>query len=135
MHEIEKCNRFLITSTTTENLRPVRRTRLLVGNRYSRSAPSVNFYSHNLMAVDVFLQYLFALPIRRPDAQSVVKGLLSIFTRHAYVPKHILTDKGTTFPAELLTELAKAADIHISLATIKHAQAIGMVERSQVTLS
>ena len=38
------------------------------------------------------------------------------------------------FTAELLTEVAKAADIHISHATIKHAQTIGMVERTHAKL-
>ena len=93
-----------------------------------------NGFTHILTAIDVSSRYLFAVPLRQPDTQSVVKGLLSIFTRHAYVPKHILTDKGTAFTAEVLTELAKAADKNISHATIKHAQTIGMVERSHATL-
>ena len=91
-------------------------------------------FTHFLTAIDVFSRYQFAVPLERPDTQSVVKGLLSIFTTHAYVPKHILTDKGTVFIAELLTELAKAAYMHISHATIKHAQTIGMVERSHAKL-
>ena len=40
----------------------------------------------------------------------------------------------TAFTAELMTELAKTADIHISHATIKHAETIGMVERSHAKL-
>ena len=44
------------------------------------------------------------------------------------MPRHILADKGKAFTAELLTELAIAADIHISHATIKHAKTISMVE-------
>ena len=84
--------------------------------------PASNGFTHILTAVDVFSRYLFAVPLKRPDTHSVVRGLLSIFTKHAYVPKHILTDKGTAFTAEILTEIAKAADIHISHATIKHAE-------------
>ena len=93
--------------------------------------PASNSFTHILTAVDVFSRYLFAVPLKKPDTHSVAKGLLSIFTRHAYVPKHILTDKGTAFTAELLTEIAKAADIHISHATIKHAQTKGMVESAR----
>ena len=93
-----------------------------------------NGFTHILTAVDVFSRYLFADPLKRPDTFSVVRGLLSIFTKHAYVPKHILTDKGTAFTAELLSEIAKAADIHISHATIKHAQTIDMVERTHAKL-
>ena len=50
------------------------------------------------------------------------------------MPKHILTDKGTAFTAELLSEIAKTADIHISHATIKHAQTRGMIERTHAKL-
>ena len=50
------------------------------------------------------------------------------------MPKHILTDKGTAFTAELLSEIANTADIHISRATIKHAQTIGMIERTHAKL-
>ena len=82
------------------------------------SRPASNGFTHNLTALDVFSRYLFAVLLKRPDTNSVVRGLLSIFTKHAYVPKHILTDKGTAFTAELLSESAKAADIHISHATI-----------------
>ena len=93
-----------------------------------------NGFTHILTAVDVFSCYLFPVPLKRPDTHSVVRGLLSIFTKHAYVPKHMLTDKGTAFTAELLTEISKAADNHISHATIKHAQTIGMVERTHAKL-
>ena len=96
--------------------------------------PASNSFTHILTAVDVFSRYLFAVPLKKPDTHSVAKGLLSVFTKHAYVPKHILTDKGTVFTAELLTEIAKAVDIHISHATIKHAQTIGMVERTHANL-
>ena len=89
--------------------------------------PASNGFTHILTAVNVFSRYLFAVPLKRPDTHSVVRGLLSIFTKHAYVPKHILT-------AELLSEIAKAADIHISHATIKHAQTKGMVERTHAKL-
>ena len=96
--------------------------------------PASNGFTHILTAVDVFSRYLFAVALKRPDTHSVVRGLLSIFTKHAYVPKHILTDKGTAFTAELLTEIAKAADIHISHTTMKHAQTIGMVARTHAKL-
>ena len=83
--------------------------------------PASNGFTHILTAVAVFSRYLFAVPLRRPDTQSVVKGLLSIFTRHACVPKHILTDKGTSY-------------ILISHGTMKHAQTLGMAERTHAKL-
>ena len=56
--------------------------------------PASNGFTHILTAVDVFSRYLFAVPLKRPDTHSVVRGLPSIFTKHAYVPKQILTEKG-----------------------------------------
>ena len=94
--------------------------------------PASNGFTHILTAVDVFSRYLFAVPLGRPDALSVVNGLLSIFTRH--VSKYILTDKGTAFTAELVTELAKVAGIQISHGTIKRAQTIVRAQRSHAEL-
>ena len=96
--------------------------------------PTSNRNTHILTAIDVFSRYLFAVPLRRPDTTSVIDALLSIFTKHAYVPTHILTDKGSVFTAELFERLSKAAGIKISHATIKHAQTKVMVERSHEKL-
>ena len=96
--------------------------------------PRSNGYSHILTACDYFSRYLFAIPIRKPDTKSVVEALLDIFTKHAYVPKHIITDKGSAFTSQVITELMEKAGIKVSHATIKHAQTIGMIERSHQRL-
>ena len=96
--------------------------------------PRSNGYSQILTACDYFSRYLFAIPIRKPDTKSVVNALLDIFTKHAYVPKHIITDKGSAFTSEVITELMNKAGIKVSHATIKHAQTIGMIERSHQRL-
>ena len=85
--------------------------------------PASNGFTHILTAIDVFSRYLFAVPLRKPDTPSVINALLSVFATHPYVPTHILTDKGSVF-----------IGIEISHATIKHAQTIGMVERSHAKL-
>ena len=96
--------------------------------------PRSNGYSHILTACDYFSRYLFAIPIHKPDTKSVVNALLDSFTKHAYVPKHIITDKGSAFTSEVITELMNKAGIKVSHATIKHAQTIGMIERSHQRL-
>ena len=96
--------------------------------------PRSNGYSHILTACDNFSRYLFAIPIRKPNTKSVVDALLDIFAKHAYVPKHIITDKGSAFTSQVKTELMEKARIKISHATIKHAQTIGMIERSHQRL-
>ena len=96
--------------------------------------PNSNGYTHILTACDYFSRYLFAVPIRKPDAKSVVKALMQIFTQHAYVPKTIITDKCTAFISSIMTEIMKTAGIKIDHATVKHAQTIGMLERSHQKL-
>ena len=68
-----------------------------------------NGYTHILTAIDKFSRYLFAVPLRKPDTTSAVKALLSVFAKHAYVPTHILTDKGSLLTADLFEQPTKAA--------------------------
>ena len=96
--------------------------------------PRSKGYSHILTARDYFSRYLFAIPIRKPDTEFVVDALLDIFTKHAYVPKHIITDKGSAFTSQVMKELMDKAGIKVSHATIKHAQLIRMIERSHQRL-
>ena len=96
--------------------------------------PCSNRYTHILTACDYFSRYLIAIPIRKPDTKSVVTALMQIFTRHAYISKTIVSDKGSVFTSSIMTELMSAAGIHIEHATVKHAQTIGMVKRSHQRL-
>ena len=96
--------------------------------------PRSNGYSHILTACGYFSRYLFAIPIRKPDTKSLVDALLDIFTKHAYAPKHNITNKGSAFTSQVITELMDKAGIKVSYATIKHAQTIGMIERSHQRL-
>ena len=91
-------------------------------------------YSHIPTACDYYSRYLFAIPISKPDTKSVVDALLDILTKHAYVPKHIITDKGSAFTSQVIEELMDKAAIKVSHATIKHAQTIRMIERSHQRL-
>ena len=96
--------------------------------------PRSNGYSHILTACDYFSCYLFAIPIRRSDTKSVVDALIDIFSEHAYVPRHIITDKRSAFTSQVIEELMSQAGIQVSHATIKHAQTIGKIERSHQKL-
>ena len=96
--------------------------------------PQSNGYTHILTACDYFSRYLFAIPIRKPDTKSVVNALINIFTKHAYIPKHIITDKGSAFTLKVIEELMKTMGLKVSHATVKHAQTIGMIEISHQKL-
>ena len=63
---------------------------------------------------------------------SVVKGPISTFTTHAYIPKTILTDNLTTFIADVVKAevVLKQAGICIKHETIKQTQAIRTREKN-----
>ena len=54
-----------------------------------------NGYTTVLTGIDVFTKYIFAAPMRRVTAKAVTDILTQIFLKHAYIPKVILTDKGS----------------------------------------
>ena len=89
--------------------------------------PHANGFTHVLTACDYFPRYLFAIPIRKPDTKSVVEALMQFFTQHSYVPKTILTDKGSTYTSQLFNSLKESVGIKIEHATVNNAQTIGMV--------
>ena len=51
-------------------------------------------------------------------------------TRHAYLPTLILSDKGTQFRSEAVAEITQIPEIQITHASTKHAQTIGILERT-----
>ena len=91
-------------------------------------------YCYILTAIDVFSKYMFAVPLRKADAYSVCKALVSIILKHSYIPTMLVTDLGTAFTSQLLRELCKTLQIELKHATIKHAQTIGLLERNHAPL-
>ena len=55
-------------------------------------------------------------------------------TRHAYLPTLILSDKGSQFRSEIFAEITQILEIQISHASTKHAQTIGILERTHASI-
>ena len=91
-------------------------------------------YKFVLTGIDVFSKYLFATPLISANAQKIAQELTSIFFKHSYIPKTIVSDLGTNLVAELMHELSKLLEVRIRHATLKHAQSVGVVERSHGAL-
>ena len=87
-----------------------------------------------MTAVDVFSRYLFAYPTRNQDAKTIAKVLINIMTKHAYLPTTLISDKGTTFMSHVIKEVAGVPGITVKHATTKHAQTIGLLERSHMSI-
>ena len=55
-------------------------------------------------------------------------------TRHAYLPTTLISDKGTAFMSHVIEEVAGVLGITLKHATTKHAQTIGLLERSHASI-
>ena len=87
-----------------------------------------------MTAMDVFSRYLFAYPTSNQDATTVAKKLINIMTKHAYLPTTLISDKGTAFTSRVNKEVAGVLGITLKHATTKHAQTIGLLERSHMSI-
>ena len=87
-----------------------------------------------LITFAVFSRKLFAIALRRPEAPSVIKGLISIFRIHAYVANTILTEKGKYSKAEVQKQTMGTAGVNMGHKTINHALSSGMIERDHQNL-
>ena len=87
-----------------------------------------------LTAFDVFTKYLFTVPLTNVRADTIARELPSIFFRHSYLPRTILSDLGTSFVSEILHELSKLLEIQLEHASLKHPQTVGVLERSHSAL-
>ena len=62
------------------------------------------------------------------------KCIIDVMTRHAYLPNTTISDKGSQFTAEEVQEITKILDIKNRHATTKHAQTIGILERTHASI-
>ena len=96
--------------------------------------PSSNGYRHIITMMDVFSRYLFAYPTQDMTARTVGRCIIDVMTRHCYLPTIILTGKGSQFRSDVVNQIAQTLDIRISHASTKHAQTIGILERTHASL-
>ena len=95
---------------------------------------SSNAYQHIITMMDVFSRYLFAYPTQDMTAKTVARCIIDVMPRHCYLPTAILTDKGSQIRSEVVNQIAQTLDIRIKHASTKHAQTIGILERTHASL-
>ena len=86
-----------------------------------------------LVVYDYATRYPEAIPMKHIDAARVAEELMKILARVG-VPKEVLTDQGTNFTSQLLTELYKMLHVQPICTTPYHPQTDGLVERFNHTL-
>ena len=85
-------------------------------------------------SMDVFFCYLFAYPTSNEDAKTFAKVLTNIMAKHANLPTTLISDKGTAFTSHVIKELAGVLGITLKHATTRHAQTVGLLERSHALI-
>ena len=96
--------------------------------------PPSGGYENIVTAMDVFSRYLFAYPTANQDGKTIAKVLITIMTKHAYLPTTLISDKGTAFTSHVIKEVAGVLGVTLKHATTKHAQTIGLLERSHASI-
>ena len=64
----------------------------------------------------------------------MTKVTTNIMTKHSYLPTTLISDKGTSFLSHVHKEVAGVVVITLKHATTKHAQIIGLLERSHASI-
>ena len=96
--------------------------------------PPSGGYENIVTAMDVSSRYLFAYPTANQDAKTIAKVLITIMTKQAYLPTTLISDKGTAFTSHVIKEVAGVLGVTLKHATTKHAQTIGLLERSHASI-
>ncbi len=86
-----------------------------------------------LVICDYATRWPEAIPMKSIDAEHVAEELVGIFSRVG-IPREILTDQGTNFTSQLLTELYRLLHVRPIKTTPYHPQTDGLVERFNQTL-
>ena len=86
-----------------------------------------------LVICDYATRYPEAVPLRTINAENIAEELVKFFSRVG-IPKEILTDQGSNFVSQLLTEIYRLLHIHPIRTTPYHPQTDGLVERFNKTL-
>ena len=96
--------------------------------------PPSGGFDNILPAIDVFSRYLFAYPTTRITGLTVARVIMDILCKHTFLPTTIITDKGTQFNSQITREVAAVLGVELKHASTKHAQTIGMLERTHATV-
>ena len=86
-----------------------------------------------LVVCDYATRYPEAVALKSIDAEHIAEELVQLFARVG-IPEEILTDQGSNFTSQLLTELYKMLHVHPIRTSPYHPQTDGLVERFNQTL-
>ena len=80
------------------------------------------------MVVDMFSGWPEAIPVASLLATTTAKAMVEAFSRHGW-PRTIISDNGSSFKNQLLSELCRYTGVKHRFTTVRHPQANGAAER------
>ena len=86
-----------------------------------------------LVICDYAARFPEAVPLRSIEAERIAEELIKLFARVG-IPGEILTDQGSNFTSQLLTEIYRLLHVHPIRTSPYHPQTDGLVERFNQTL-
>ena len=86
-----------------------------------------------LVIPDYATRHPKAVALRSTDAEHIAEELVTVFSRVG-VPHEILTDQGSNFTSQLLTELYRLLHVHAIRTSPYHPQMDGLVQQFNQTL-
>ncbi|KAL5479435.1 hypothetical protein EMCRGX_G022956 [Ephydatia muelleri] len=87
-----------------------------------------------LVMSDYATRYPEAVPVKAIDAEHIAEELVRVFARVG-IPEEILTDQGSNFTSQLLSEIYQLLHVHPIQTTPYHPQTDSLVERFNQTLT
>ncbi|XP_069992741.1 uncharacterized protein [Penaeus vannamei] len=81
-----------------------------------------------LTLIDCATRYPEAIPLKNIDTITIAESLVDIFSRVG-IPREMLSDRGTQFRSDLMSEIHRLLSIKALYTTPYHASCNGMVER------
>ena len=96
--------------------------------------PPSGDFENIVTAMGMFSRYLFAYPTSNQDPTTIAKVIINIMIKHAYTPTTLISDEGTAFMSHVIKEVAGVPGNTLKHATTKHAQTIGLLERSHASI-
>ena len=97
-------------------------------------SPPSGGYENIVTTMDMFSRYLIYHTTSNQDVKKIAKDIISIMIKHAYLPKTLISDKGSAFVSHVINELAGVLGLTLNHGTSKHAQTFGLLERSHTKI-
>ena len=96
--------------------------------------PLCGGYETFVTGMDVFSCFLFASLTSNQDAKAIAEVLINIMTQSAHLKATFISDKGSAFVYHVIEEVAGVLGFTLKHVTTKHAQLIGLPERSHASI-